>query len=159
MMTFGLLFVVMLGLVIVAGVIGLVVLLMVRRSGGDFPACPRCGYDVSATLGSEVRCPECGAAFAEVGIRPPGRDARTTRRAVVALIAVSLALFIGLLATVATTRYAAARAAQARAQAIAAQAQVQQAATRAAAAQPTANDAAAPAAPDDASAGDDPTGE
>jgi hypothetical protein len=44
------------------------------RGGPDFPSCGKCRYDVTGSIGSATRCPECGAPFAEVGIlRPRGR--------------------------------------------------------------------------------------
>lgn len=47
------------------------------RGGSAFPSCGRCGYDVTGTIGSATRYPECGSPFAEVGIdRPRGRHRR-----------------------------------------------------------------------------------
>ncbi len=44
------------------------------RGGPDFPSCGKCRYDVTGSIGSATRCPECGSPFAEVGIvRPRGR--------------------------------------------------------------------------------------
>lgn len=40
-----------------------------RRSRG-YPACGRCRYDVTGTLGRSERCPECGSLLAEVGVIP-----------------------------------------------------------------------------------------
>jgi hypothetical protein len=43
------------------------------RGGPDFPSCGKCRYDVTGSIGSATRCPECGSPFAEVGIvRPRG---------------------------------------------------------------------------------------
>ena len=39
-----------------------------RASRRGHPACGQCGYDVTGSIGTAVRCPECGAAFAEVGL-------------------------------------------------------------------------------------------
>ena len=59
-----------------------------------YPSCGRCGYDVSGSIGSVTRCPECGTLFAEAGIRPPGRGLRTrigARVAGVGLLVLGLA--------------------------------------------------------------------
>lgn len=40
----------------------------------SYPACGSCGYDLSASVGAVTRCPECGAEFKDVGIRPPGES-------------------------------------------------------------------------------------
>lgn len=151
-MSFALLAAALLGALVLMAVGTVIVVLLHRGRGGDFPACGQCGYDVSATLGTEVRCPECGAAFAEVGVKAPGHNAKLNRNATIGLIAVSLLVVLSLATFAGVARYSAARAAQARAQAIAAQAQAQQAAAQAANAPVTANDDAAPAK-------DDPTGE
>lgn len=51
---------------------GIVLIMMSKRKGKGYPACGRCGYDVSATLGTtSARCPECGGEFAVVGVLPP----------------------------------------------------------------------------------------
>ncbi len=41
------------------------------RGGSGFPSCGGCGYDLTGSLGSVACCPECGSAFAEVGIDKP----------------------------------------------------------------------------------------
>ena len=158
-MSFFLIFVVLVVVLMLfaAGVIWL--LLRHRIKHRDYPACGRCEYDVSATIGSEARCPECGAAFADVGVKPPARHEKLPRTAVFALITISAVLMLGVTALVGTARYAAASAAQARAQAAVMQAQAQQAAAQAAAAQAEAANLAAEAASDDATAADAPTPE
>ena len=42
-----------------------------RRNAPGHPACGACNYDVTGIIGSAMRCPECGAEFAQVGIVPP----------------------------------------------------------------------------------------
>jgi hypothetical protein len=45
------------------------------RGGPDFPSCGKCRYDVTGSIGTATRCPECGSPFAEVGIvKPRGRQ-------------------------------------------------------------------------------------
>ncbi len=53
--------------------VGVGIWLVVRgfRGGPTFPSCGKCGYDVTGTIGSATRCPECGSPFAEVGIVAP----------------------------------------------------------------------------------------
>ncbi len=54
----------------VLGALGIVAMFAARPRRHPFPACRGCGYDLTASADSGSRCPECGAAFAEVGIRP-----------------------------------------------------------------------------------------
>ena len=42
------------------------------RGRHGFPSCGKCGYNVTGSIGSATRCPECGSPFAEVGIARPG---------------------------------------------------------------------------------------
>ena len=50
---------------------GVMLIVMSRRRGRGYPACGKCGYDVSGTLGTTTaRCPECGSEFGVVGIMP-----------------------------------------------------------------------------------------
>jgi hypothetical protein len=91
-------------------VIGIVLVVRSRRARA-YPACGRCGYDVTRSIGHE-RCPECGAVFADVGIAPPhaGRG-----RLVGGLLLISLPLLCllsGVVASMVSNRQAqAARAA------------------------------------------------
>ena len=54
-------------------VAGVLLIVFSRARGTAYPSCGRCGYDVSGSIGSVTRCPECGRDFTEVGILPPGR--------------------------------------------------------------------------------------
>ncbi|MHC5027770.1 MAG: hypothetical protein ACYTGR_13525 [Planctomycetota bacterium] len=54
------------------------------------PECGRCGYDVSESIGHGSRCPECGGAFAHVGIRPIRM--RANRRSILITVLVSVVL-------------------------------------------------------------------
>lgn len=57
---------------------GIVLIALSRKRGKGHPACGKCGYDVTGTLGTtNARCPECGSDFGVVGILPP--DTRTRR--------------------------------------------------------------------------------
>ncbi len=58
-------------------VCGVVLIVLSRRRGPSFPSCGQCGYDLSGTIGSAARCPECGVDFAEAGIVPSGGPRRT----------------------------------------------------------------------------------
>ena len=51
---------------------GVALMLNSRRRGLKFPSCGGCGYDVTGTVGTSTRCPECGQEFIAVGIVPPG---------------------------------------------------------------------------------------
>lgn len=50
---------------------GAVLVFTSRRGGLGYPACGQCRYNVSATVGTAARCPECGAELAQVGVMPP----------------------------------------------------------------------------------------
>ncbi len=69
------------------------------RGGTGFPSCGGCGYDLTGSLGSVACCPECGSAFAEVGIDKPGPQQRPLLLVAGAalLITASCSLGIGLL--------------------------------------------------------------
>ncbi len=54
-------------------VAGVLLIVFSRARGTAYPSCGRCGYDVSGSIGSVTRCPECGRDFTEVGILPPRR--------------------------------------------------------------------------------------
>ncbi len=65
------------GLVALLTLGGVTLIVRSRRGGKEYPACGRCGYDVTATVGGTGRCPECGFALIEVGVLPPrGKAAR-----------------------------------------------------------------------------------
>ena len=68
--------------------VGIWLVLRELRGGAAFPACGKCGYDVTGSIGSAIRCPECGCAFAEVGIHKPSGRHRP------ALIVVSVVLIV-----------------------------------------------------------------
>ncbi len=53
--------------------LGVLLIVFSRARGTAYPSCGRCGYDVSGSIGSVTRCPECGSDFTEVGILPPRR--------------------------------------------------------------------------------------
>ncbi len=101
--------------------IGVVLLVRSRPRGPGYPACGKCGYDVSGSVGSVTRCPECGSFFTEVGILPP----RPRRNPVMLTVgALLIVVVVGCLGTSFSLQLAArARAEAARAQAITAQAQ------------------------------------
>ena len=93
------------GIIIVLGMlvplaVGILLIVRSRRRGPDHAACGGCGYDVSRTVGTAARCPECGAAFVEVGITPPrGRRNPIMVVAGVSLVVASVTCFgSGLLA-------------------------------------------------------------
>ena len=50
---------------------GVLLIVFSRRRRPTHPACGNCGYNVHGSIGSVIRCPECGADFARVGITPP----------------------------------------------------------------------------------------
>ncbi len=107
--------------------LGLGIWLVVRglRGGPAFPSCGKCGYDVTGTIGSATRCPECGSPFAEVGIVRPGGKQRPLM-AVGGLILIVLA--VGCLGT-SLSGLMALKARQAQSRAISAQAAAQAAPT------------------------------
>lgn len=61
-------------LVVIPAAAGVVLISRSRRGGAPYPTCGRCAYDLSGSIGATIRCPECGSAFAEVGIVPPRRQ-------------------------------------------------------------------------------------
>ena len=82
------------------GVVGGVALAVrARWKRREYPSCGRCGYDVSRTVGVVARCPECGAAFTEVGIVPPRRRSKPRP----ALLAWSVATLLLVTAVLAAT--------------------------------------------------------
>ncbi len=107
--------------------VGIWLVLRGLRRGPAFPSCGKCGYDVSGSIGSVIRCPECGSAFAEVGILKPG-GRRRPHLIVVAVVLVILAVgSVGM----AGSLLGVVQAKRARAQAIAAQQAAAEAATAA----------------------------
>ena len=83
-------------LVLLAAVIVAVAMAVrLRSKSPNHPACGRCGYDVTATVGHSDRCPECGALFIEVGIVPPAgptAERRATSKVVVVVLVVATLL-------------------------------------------------------------------
>lgn len=103
---------------------GVMLIILSRKRGKGFPACGKCGYDVSGTLGTtNARCPECGSDFGIVGITPAVSQSNTPAMiAGIALIALPLMCFGGLMIT-SYTALTRARSAVQSAQAAAAQQQ------------------------------------
>ncbi|MHC4947650.1 MAG: hypothetical protein ACYTG1_05245 [Planctomycetota bacterium] len=99
-------------LALLSALVGGVLLLARSRTGGlGFPACGGCQYDLTGSIGSVTRCPECGGDIAVVGIIPPGGRRNPTRVAVgVMLVLLSLMCLGGmafsLLASRSVTRVA-----------------------------------------------------
>ncbi len=115
---------------IVPLVIGIVLIFASRRGRLNYPACGKCQYNLSGSVGTTDRCPECGALFTQAGILPPDRTRRPALMWVgVAFIAVPLTCvgFWVLLATIASARMQSS-AVQARQAAVANQLAAQQAA-------------------------------
>ena len=100
---FSLLFLLLLMPVIALPILGVFILVRSKRGPGH-PACGACGYNVSVSVGSSARCPECGAAFADVGVRPPRERSTVVFALGLALIIIPLVfgaflLFSAMLAT------------------------------------------------------------
>lgn len=81
-------------------VIGFILIIAARRGPRTgFPSCGACQYNLSGSVGSVARCPECGADFKEVGITPPrGASSRTMMIAGIALIVLPITCVGGILA-------------------------------------------------------------
>ncbi len=124
----------------VLATIGAVLVARARGRGPGFPACGRCGYDVSATLGTSARCPECGSAFAEFGVVAPRgrRDPVVLGMGIAILVAVGTCVGAPVVSSVffVQARQARQEAAAARAAAAAAAAAAANAAPQAPGAQP-----------------------
>ena len=95
-------------------VVGIIAITRGMQGGCPYPSCgnARCRYDLSGSIGHADRCPECGCAFAEVGIRPPTRSRNIA--AVVTGVALIIAPFLlgsGII-TMLLARYEATRAQQ-----------------------------------------------
>jgi large subunit ribosomal protein L7/L12 len=58
-------------------VFGIVLLVKSRRKSFSYPACGGCHYDLSASVGTATRCPECGKEFTGVGILAPNQKKRS----------------------------------------------------------------------------------
>ena len=125
--------------------LGLVLILASSPRGRGYPSCGKCGYDVSGSIGTVARCPECGSAFAAVGIMPPrGKRSPVLLASGVALIV----LAIGCPGSSLLFRQAAAsRAEAARAPALAAQQAAQAQAAAAGNEQPSEAESDTPAPP------------
>jgi len=52
-------------------IVGIFLIITSRQRGKAYPACGACQYDLSGSVGSVARCPECGADFKTVGISAP----------------------------------------------------------------------------------------
>lgn len=74
-------------------------LIVKSRGGMGYPSCGKCGYDVSGTVGSEIRCPECGAEFTTVGIVPPRTTNKSMRVTGICLLVIPLTCGGGLVLT------------------------------------------------------------
>jgi transposase-like protein len=111
---------------------GIVLIVQARRRGVSHPACGECGYDVTATVGTTDRCPECGKPFLEVGITPPGRR---TRPVMLSAGIVMVVLAVGCFGSGVVAQISYVQAQRARSQAMAAMARQQAAIARAAEAQ------------------------
>jgi hypothetical protein len=62
-----------------------------RRGGLGFPACGNCQYDVTATLGTSLTCPECGNDLRASGVQAPDG-----KRSVGFIVTGALLLLLGL---------------------------------------------------------------
>lgn len=90
--------------ILVALAVTVAIAMTLLRSGARgqrraYPSCGRCAYDVSGSIGNVDRCPECGASFLEVGVRPPGRapiQRRTMLIVVMVLTVVAGGMFLGI---------------------------------------------------------------
>jgi hypothetical protein len=114
-------------------VLGIILLVKSKPRGRNYPACGRCQYDLSASVGVTARCPECGAAFVEAGIIAPGGKRNATMVAV-GLVLLLIPITCGGLLAMTATRAAQRRAVASQRAAVAAQAVLvqQQAASMAA---------------------------
>jgi len=69
--------VLLIAFVIAPAVAGIWLIVVSRKRGLGFPGCGRCKYDLSGTLGTAARCPECGADIKEVGVHAALTQRRT----------------------------------------------------------------------------------
>ena len=111
--------------------VAVVVALLVyaRRPRRSYPACGHCRYDVTGTLGTALRCPECGMDFAQVGILPPQQGNARVHHVVIAGIIMICVVLVGAMISYLQHRAAVAQAAQARQAAMQQQQQLQRALT------------------------------
>ena len=65
---------------------GFILTLRSKKHGLGYPACGGCSYDLTGSMGSATRCPECGASLADVGVLP----AQTSRSKGMFLVGVLL---------------------------------------------------------------------
>jgi hypothetical protein len=84
-------------------VTGIVLIILARKRSPGHPACGKCGYDVSGSVGEVTQCPECGELFTEVGITPRVPKGRPVMMGVgIALIALVGTCFAGMMLMTAT---------------------------------------------------------
>jgi len=118
-----LVFVIALLVILIPLAIGIALVVKSRGKGLGYPACGTCRYDLSASVGTTDRCPECGLLFVTAGIVPPhGQRQPALLWMGVALLALSLGcagtgLFASVLSQRAMQRARAAAAAQQQSQA------------------------------------------
>lgn len=76
----------------VIAVAGVILIVFSRRGRRPYPSCGKCRYDVSGSIGTVDRCPECGQAFAEVGIMAPGGGKRAMALGATGVVLVVIAV-------------------------------------------------------------------
>lgn len=124
-------FIFLVGAILAVGV-GVTLIVLSRRGGLPYPSCGGCRYDVSGSVGQTTRCPECGAAFTDVGIVPAGPRRRVGLLIAGIGIVLIMTTCVGGSVALTLAQHAEARAAQRRAAAAQMQAlQAQQAAIQA----------------------------
>ena len=75
-------------------VTGIVLLVLARRGGVKHPSCGQCGYDVTTSVGTVDRCPECDTPFIESGVVTPRQGRRPVMFGIgLALVIVSVSCF------------------------------------------------------------------
>ena len=80
---------------LVLGALGAAVMFVARARRHPHPACRGCGCDVTALADTDTGCPECGAAFSKVGIRPRREPRRSVPWSIgVLLLLLGLAIFV-----------------------------------------------------------------
>ena len=58
--------------IIIPLISGVLLIVFSKGKAKSYPACGKCGYDVSGSVGAVSRCPECGLDFTVAGINPAG---------------------------------------------------------------------------------------